>query len=179
MKVTLNEAKKIIENGGIIAYPTETTWGLGCNALNKKALMRLTQIKQRKADKGFIVLIHNHKQLTTLSPPLSKSQKQTIATKWPGPHTFIFPALPTLPTLLNGKNNGIAIRMSSHPVAHALSENSPITSTSANLSNQPTITNIDELLSTFGLLIDGIIDETPGYQSPSSITDIITGERFR
>ncbi len=179
MKVTLNEAKTIIENGGIIAYPTETTWGLGCDAMNENALAQLNVVKQRSANKGFIVLIHNYKQLSTLSSPLNNNQRQTIETKWPGPHTFIFPALPTLPKLLSGTNKGIAIRMSSHSVAHALCENSPITSTSANVSNQPTITNVDELLIVFGSLIDGIIDKPPGYQSPSSITDIISGKRYR
>lgn len=179
MKVTPKQAKSIIENGGIIAYPTETTFGLGCCALNETALKKLIQIKQRSADKGLIVLINNYEQLKLLTPKLSAPTKQLVKEKWPGPYTFVFPCLSNLPKLLTGKYDSIAIRMSSHPIAYELAENTPITSTSANISNQSIINCPLELEKTFGHLIDGIIYETPGNHAPSSIIDALTGKQYR
>ncbi len=170
MKVTLKEAIKIIQEGGIIAYPTETTWGLGCNAMDETALLKLAKVKQRSLNKGLIVLIHDYSQLAQLAKPLSQTQIQTLKEKWPGPHTFICPALKTLPKPLTGEHSGIAIRMSPHPIANALSKNPPITSTSANISSQETLTNAEDIINTFNSLIDGVIDGMPGEQPPSSIT---------
>lgn len=179
MKVTLEQALQILKNGGVIAYPTETTWGLGCDALNETALLKLASIKQRALNKGLIVLIDNYEQLQQFSQPLTTEQLQTLKEKWPGPHTFICPAFPSLPKLLTGEHAGIAIRMSPHPIANALCKVLPITSTSANISNQATLNTADEIITTFGNLIDGVIDEPPGSQAPSTITDIITGKRYR
>jgi tRNA A37 threonylcarbamoyladenosine synthetase subunit TsaC/SUA5/YrdC len=69
--------------------------------------------------------------------------------------------------------------MSPHPIANALSKNPPITSTSANISSQETLTNAEDIINTFDSLIDGVIDGIPGEQPPSSITDIITGKCYR
>lgn len=179
MKVSIEQAIKILKQGGVLAYPTETTWGLGCDALNETALLKLTTLKQRSLNKGLIVLISNYEQLQQFSAPLSSEHLQILKQKWPGPHTFICPAQPTLPKLLTGEHTGIAIRMSPHPVASALSQTLPLTSTSANLSTQATLTTADEIMSTFGSLIDGVIDEQPGGQPPSSITDLLTGVRYR
>ena len=179
MKVSIEQAIKILRQGGVIAYPTETTWGLGCDALNEIALLKLATIKQRSLNKGLIVLISNYEQLQQFSAPLSTEHLQVLKQKWPGAHTFICPAQPTLPKLLTGEHAGIAIRMSPHPVANALSQSLPITSSSANLSTQATLTTADEIINTFGALIDGVIDEPPGGQAPSSITDLLTGVRYR
>ena len=179
MKVTIEEAKSIIQAGGIIAYPTETTFGLGCDAFNKTALERLNAIKQRSKNKGFITLIHNYEQLKLLTPPLSETLMHPIRSKWPGPYTFVFPAHLNLPALLTGSRNSIAIRMSSHPIAHELSKNAPITSTSANISTQKVLTTLKDIETTFNELIDGIIDVPPHNTPPSRIIDAISGECFR
>lgn len=179
MKVTIEEAKLIIKEGGVIAYPTETTYGLGCDAFNPQALEKLMMIKERDKKKGLIVLIERYEQLAQLSHPLTQKQMENIYEKWPGSYTFIFPSLPNLPYLLTGGRQSIAIRMSSHPIAQTLSKESPITSTSANISSQEVITNVEEIIVTFEGLIDGVIDAPAGQKPPSSIIDAITGKQYR
>ena len=99
--------------------------------------------------------------------------------KWPGPYTFVFPSRTTLPKLLTGAFGSIAIRMSSNIVASNLCKNMPITSTSANISGQPVVTNINEVEKIFGTQIDGVIDIKPGNLKPSQIIDILSNQQYR
>lgn len=179
MKLNIKQGQEVLANGGIIAYPTETTFGLGCDAFNEEALNRLVKIKQRTENKGFIVLINNFKQLDLLTTPIPKSNLQLAYDKWPGPYTLVFPCLKTLPKLLTGQYKSIAIRMSSHQVANQLCQNMPIISTSANISGQAMATNIEQIENIFGELIDGIIDAKPGNLTPSKIINIITKQQYR
>lgn len=179
MKVNQQQALEIIKAGGVIAYPTETSYGLGCDALNTNALNRLIDIKSRCESKGLIVLIHNYQQLSALAQPLDAAQLQQLQQNWPGPFTFVLPCQPTLPALLTGNRSTLAIRMSSHPIAHQLCQNGPITSSSANISGKPVLNSYQAINDCFGNSLDGIIDGKPGGLPPSTIIDIQTGQRLR
>lgn len=180
MKVNIANALEIIAKGGVIAYPTETTFGLGCDATNQQALQKLITIKQRCQTKGFIALIKDYQQLELLVSPPSKTQMTQLKAAWPGPYTFVFPSpRPYLPKLLTGQYSSLAIRMSSHPIAQSLCQNTPITSTSANISGQDVVTQRTQLQQQFGHLLDGIVEGQPGHQAASQIIDIVTGKRYR
>lgn len=179
MKVNLESALNSLKYGKVIAYPTETTFGLGCDAFNEQALERLCQIKHRDANKGFIVLINKLEQLEQLVVPLPADKLAYLAKVWPAAITFTMPARASLPKSLTGEHNSIAIRMSSHPIANALCRSNPITSTSANYSGEPVLTDADEIVKRFGSAIAGVIAEPPGEQPPSQIINLLTGERYR
>lgn len=179
MKVNHNDAIKLLSDGGVIAYPTETTYGLGCDAFNEKALTKLSQLKGRPSQKGYIVLINNLKQLDLLADPISTEQKQRLMQYWPGAYTFVFPTNISLPKALVGQYSTIAIRMTSHPIAKALCQHSPITSTSANISGEPVCIDINEIEVKFGNKLDGLVIGKPGNQPPSQIIDLITNQRYR
>lgn len=180
MKVNIPTALNILSQGGIIAYPTETVYGIGCDATNENALQRLIALKHRSPNKGLIVLINQLEQLAAFTPPLTSEELQFATSKWPGPYTLVFPALPTVSQYLTGQYQSIAIRMTSHPTAAALCESFPITSTSANLSGETVATNYQGLIEQFGDTLDGIVEgEVSPNGTPSQIIDIKTKQRYR
>lgn len=175
-----SHARALLKTGKIIAYPTEAVFGLGCDPFNQAAVERLIALKQRPESKGFIVLVSNWLQLQSLIGSVSDAQLQRVRATWPGPVTWIFPKSPHLPSWLTGEHDGIAVRMSAHPVAFSLCLESPIVSTSANISGQlPVKTQLD-LLSQFPYGIDAIVaGELGGNLTPTSIFDVVTGKQLR
>ena len=156
----IEKAVEIIQKGGIIAYPTETFYGLGTNALNAKAVERLFKIKKRPYTKPIPILIPHLdwlKKLTLSIPPLAE---KLIARYWPGPLTIVFAATDLLPKNLTASTGKIAIRISSHPLAQGLVEalDLPLTATSANLSQMPPPTCPDELHAEIKAEVDAILD---------------------
>ena len=180
MKINLTHAVRLIEQGGLIAYPTETVYGLGCDANNLSAIERLLRVKNRAASKGLIVLINNYQQLSQLALPLSEAHLQQLKEKWPGPTTFLLPCLPAISSLLRGDHPSIAVRMTSHPIASRLCQKQPIVSTSANPQGLAVATNYTTLVHYFDKKIDGIL-AMPNTVSgpPSQLIDIKSGKRLR
>lgn len=135
--VDVAAAAAVLAGGGVIAYPTEAVWGLGCDPLNHTAVARLLQIKQRAVDKGLILVASRVQQLQGLvdlgSLPLPRLQ--VVQASWPGPHTWIVPVGPGAPAWIGGQHRGIAVRISAHPTVRALCEawGHALVSTSANL----------------------------------------------
>lgn len=177
---SIDEAKTIIQRGGILAYPTEAVYGLGCDPFNKEAVEALLALKGRDADKGLILLISNWEQLFSLIDPITAEQLSTVRATWPGFVTWVFPKSPLLPTWLTGKHNSIAIRMSAHPLAHALCTSGPLVSTSANISGQKPAQNQTELYHQFPKGIDAVLEgELGGFSQPSAIYDVQNGHALR
>jgi Sua5/YciO/YrdC/YwlC family protein len=158
-----------------VAYPTETFYGLGVDALNQEAIRKIFSIKGRSFSQPLLVLIPGPDYLPRYVNEVPEVARRLMERFWPGPLTLIFFASPHLPPILLGEANKIAIRVSSHPIAQALAKgiDSPITSTSANVSGAPSPFTSEEVSFQLGDKIDLLIDggRTPG-EKPSTIIDV-------
>lgn len=184
--LTADAACAIVRAGGVIAYPTEAVFGLGCDPGCEDAVMRLLAIKQRPVDKGLILVAATFGQLLPWIQPLSNVQLELVSTHWPGPVTFIVPAAERTPKWLTGNHTGLAVRISAHAGVRVLCETcgQALVSTSANLSGEPPIRDAAEFLTGQGeriaRAIDGVVEGHVGQDTtPSRIVDLLTGERLR
>ncbi|MBC8131587.1 MAG: threonylcarbamoyl-AMP synthase [Deltaproteobacteria bacterium] len=134
-------AVEAIRRGEVVAYPTETFYGLGVNALDELALVRLRQLKGRDGDKPISVLVNGSEMLDRLCSSVSPLARRLIAAYWPGPLTLALPARRDLPRPLVS-DGFVAVRVSSHPTAQALVSafGNPVTTTSANPAGEPPAT---------------------------------------
>ncbi len=163
---TLRHAAGILRSGGVVAFPTETYYGLASDPLQPQALERLFFIKRRPKQMPILALVAGISQLNLLANEVPAVYYRLIDTFWPGPLTLIFPALPTLPPQLTGYTGTIGLRRSSHPVANRLIDvfGAPITATSANISGGSPAVTAAEVSQIFGSQVDLILDggRTPG-----------------
>jgi L-threonylcarbamoyladenylate synthase len=177
----LRRASEIIRSGGVIAYPTEAVYGLGCDPWDQYAVSRILAIKNRSIRKGLIVIASDISQLESLIIfPDSKTEKKVNKT-WPGPVTWILPASDQCPFWLKGEHAGLAVRVTAHPLCRALCESAgPIVSTSANISDKPPATSGWKVQMMLGDQLDYILRGGPsGQERPSSIIDAISGKKIR
>ncbi|WP_372591276.1 L-threonylcarbamoyladenylate synthase [Guyparkeria sp.] len=134
----LREIARHLDAGGLIAYPTEAVFGLGCNPLDGAAVLKLLALKRRDPAKGLILIADDPDSLrpyTSLDP----GDWERICRDWPAPRTVIVPAAPGVPDWLTGGRDEIALRIPAHPTARAICAafGGPIVSTSANVSDHP------------------------------------------
>jgi L-threonylcarbamoyladenylate synthase len=180
MKMSITRAADILLRGGVIAYPTEGVFGLGCMPDNAAALDRLLTIKQRDSSKGLILLAADAAQLDRwiwLSDSLQIPEPDPTC-----PITWIAPAASGVSEAIRGNHAGIAVRITTNPTAAAICNavDSPITSTSANLSGEATTRNRIPLRRKFEGLVDYIVPGDCGpANGPSEIRDLITGHTIR
>ncbi len=177
----LKRAVKTCQSGGVIAYPTEAVFGLGCLPLNEHSVERILILKQRSVSKGLILVAATIKQLETYVDFSEIKSLQTIYDSWPGPVTWIIPAKSTVPSWLTGEHETLAVRVSSHSTVRALcSELGPIVSTSANPNSAiPAKTN-QQVRSYFGTKVDYVIPANiTNVMNPSEIRDGLTGNIVR
>jgi L-threonylcarbamoyladenylate synthase len=178
----INEAVQVLQQGGVIAYPTEAVYGLGCDPNNHQAVERLLTIKQRSRDKGLILIAADFEQLAPFLAEIDTSLKAKILATWPGPVTWLWPAKAGVSSLLRGKHDTIAVRVTAHPVAAALCRGfgGPLVSTSANLSGMPPTRAADEVRNQLGNHVDFLLEgEVGGLSRPSQIRNALTGEIIR
>lgn len=182
--LSAGEAALLLKRGGVVAYPTEAVWGLGCDPRNEAAVLRLLAIKQRTVDKGLILVASHLEQLRPfldIAAVPAERLAEVLAT-WPGPHTWIMPASRAAPRWITGTHAGIATRISAHPGVVALCEafGGALVSTSANLSGRPAPQARAALEPDLLHALDGVVaGETGGLSRPSSIHDAITGSAIR
>src|SRR5688500_14462314 len=147
--LSISESIAALRRGGVIAYPTEAVWGLGCDPFDQAAVMRLLALKQREVAKGLIVVAADAAQFDDLADwdALIDMQRDAVLASWPGPHTWIVPATARAPRWITGDHDGIALRISAHPLVVALcnSFGGAIVSTSANRAGAPPPRVLDEL----------------------------------
>ena len=182
MNSDIREALKALNDGGVIAYPTEAVYGLGCDPGNPVALQRILDIKAREANKGFILIAASQDQLTPYLSTISPEWQTQLDAVWPGPVTFVLPAAPSVSPLLSGQRDTLAVRVSAHPLVTQLCNayGGAIVSTSANLSGHPALNNGQDVEQLFANSIDAIIDGHVGQLSaPTQIIDARTGQRLR
>jgi L-threonylcarbamoyladenylate synthase len=177
-------AARVVKTGGIIAYPTEAVFGLGCDPFNPKAVQRLLQLKNRTPDKGLILIAANWQQIESLIDltALTTEQLTKVKTSWPGPTTWLLPATAKVPRWICGKYTSIAIRLPDHRLAHSLCDylGGPLVSTSANTSSHSPIRDINELRRQFGKHIDYILPGSLGQLTqPTTIIDAVTQQIIR
>lgn len=162
----INQAAVVLKQGGLVAYPTETYYGLAADPFNERALEKLFNIKKRPQLKPILLLISRRTQLDELVQSISKNHFLLMENFWPGPLTLVFNARNILSDLITGKTGTVGIRHSPHPVANSLlvSFGGPITSTSANISGMEPATSAEDVSSFFGTNVDVILDggKTPG-----------------
>ena len=139
----LRWAARHLQRGGLVAYPTEAVYGLGCDPTQIAAIQSLLELKGRAAHKGFIVIASRLAWLEELVILPDDAMRQVILSSWPGPVTWVLPARPGLPGLLTGGRPTLAVRLTAHPIAAALSEAAgmALVSTSANPSKRPPARN--------------------------------------
>ena len=168
---------RILRRGGVVAFPTDTVYGLGADAFNAAAVERIYQIKKRPRHLPLPVLIGDMKQLALLAEPLTELALFLAQRFWPGGLTLVLPQVSGLPAYLGGA--GVAVRLPAHPVCRALIRGvgSPITGTSANLSGKPSALTAGEVREQLGNGVDLVIDggRCPGGVE-STVVDL-TGEK--
>ena len=180
--ISVEVARARLFRGDVIAYPTEAVYGLGCDIFNQGAVLRILEIKKRPESKGLIVLVADWEQLELLIDKnlVPKARLAMLEKTWPGPVTWVFPASKQVPKWVRGEHDSIAVRMSAHPVAHALCQNGPIISTSANLSGAPPARDLDALSALISEDVAGVVTGELGERSEvSEIYNILDGLSVR
>lgn len=178
----LRQTVRALRSGGIVAYPTEAVWGLGCDPLNLDALQRLLILKHRPAHKGLILIGAHLSDLEPFLAPLSPSLYQRVMASWPGPVTWLLPALHWVPLELRGRHDSLAVRVTAHPGARALCEAfcGAIVSTSANRSGHaPARTLLQARRYFAGQLAAVQPGELGAARTPSEIRDARSGKVLR
>ena len=174
-KKGLDKAVKILSQGGIVGFPTESFYGLAVDAVNPVAIKKLFKIKKRDPSHPILILISSTKELPEYVSSMSPAAKEMGEKFWPGGLTMVFHPSPVLPAVLTGDTGKIGIRVSSHPIGNALPRilSHPVTGTSANISGQPPCTLADQVADCIGDYLDLILDggETEGI-APSTILDM-------
>lgn len=172
-------AARIIRTGGLVAFPTETTYGLGVDPFSAAALERLFAVKQRSPDKAVPVLIGDQEQLVLLAHEIPPLYSSLMKTYWPGPLTLLFDCRKDLPEILTAGRGTIGVRISSHPVARRLLEAAgmPVTATSANISGKQAAMQASEVVDQFGDGIDMLLAHDQGMTgSCSTVVGLDSGE---
>jgi L-threonylcarbamoyladenylate synthase len=172
-----------LQQGELIAYPTEAVFGLGCDPDNEAAVNKLLALKKRSVDKGLILVAKTYSQLLPYvdDAKIPMHKRTEIFSSWPGPVTWLLPAAKQSPKWITGDSNLIAVRVSQHLVVSQLCElfGKPLISTSANVSGVKPAINIKQLYQQFDktlLFVDGALG---GANKPSQIRHGISGQTIR
>jgi L-threonylcarbamoyladenylate synthase len=178
----LRVACHALNAGGVIAYPTEAVWGLGCEPLNRHACTRLLHLKQRDWRKGLILIAADFEQLRPFVESLPENKMRKAFESWPGPATWLLPASELTPEWVRGEHDSVAVRVTAHPVAAALCRayGGAIVSTSANRAGQSPALNVAQLRVRFGGQVDAAVSGAVGeLKQPTPIRDLLSGKLLR
>jgi L-threonylcarbamoyladenylate synthase len=178
------EAAAALRRGGLIVYPTEAVWGLGCDPFDAAAVRRLLVLKQRPQAKGMILVGASLDQFEALIDlaALPAARRGAVLATWPGPHTWTVPCTTRVPETLRGDHATLAMRISAHPdvIAVCRAFGGPLVSTSANPAGEPPPRRRADLDPNLLAGVDGILDgETGGLERPTPIRDALSGEVLR
>jgi len=168
--------------GGLVAYPTEAVYGLGCDPNDGEAVRRLLALKARPEAKGLILIAADWAQLEPYVRPLDPGRMAAISATWPGPVTWLLPARPETPRWLTGDHATLAVRVTAHPLAAALCRRwgGPLVSTSANCAARPPARTVLAVHRALGAGPDYVLaGPCGGNPRPSSIRDGLTGAVLR
>jgi len=178
----INEAVHALMQGGVIAYPTEAVYGLGCDPANYQAVQELLKLKQRSQAKGFILIAADFAQLTPYLAEIENSLKERVLASWPGPITWLWPAKSGVSDWLRGEHATIAVRVTGHSLAAQLCRafGGALVSTSANVSGNLPAQNAEQVRAQFQDQLDYVLEgELGGLVKPSQIRDVVSGSIVR
>ncbi len=178
----LAQAARHVAAGGIIAYPTEAVYGLGCDPRDGDAVLRLLALKQRPLAKGLILIAARYQDLQPYIAALPARTRSKVFKNWPGPVTWLLPARPEVPCWLRGSHAVLAVRVTAHPLAAALCRvcGGVLVSTSANISKRPPARSALAVRRRFGADIDYVLSGAlGGLAKPTPIIDGCTGRVVR
>lgn len=174
----LRLAAHVLKRGGVIAYPTEAVFGLGCDPWNWLAMDRLLSLKRRPIEKGVILIAAHVEQLAPLVEWSRVDDKKTVLATWPGPVTWLLPARAGVPDWVTGGTHTVGVRISAHPQCVALCEHygAALVSTSANISGRAPARTVLQVRGQFGSALDYTLAGSVGGEAgPSEIRDARTG----
>lgn len=175
----IRAAAEALSAGQLVAFPTETVYGLGADALNAAAVDRIFAAKGRPADNPTIVHVATPAALDDLVTVVPPAARELIARLWPGPLTLVLPAAPSVPAVTRGGLPTVAVRMPSHPVALALiaAAARPVAAPSANRSGRPSPTAARHVLDDLGDAVSVVLDAGPSPLGVESTVLDLSGER--
>ncbi len=172
-----------LQNGGLIAYPTEAVFGLGCDPDNEEAVRALLALKERDPAKGLIVVAasYSHALKYIRDNDIPQDRRFAVFSRWPGPVTWVMPAKSDVPDWLKGKHDSLAVRVSDHPLVRSLCEayGKPIVSTSCNKAGEPPLMTAEAVRQHFGDAVLVVEGDVGGLEKPTQIFDAITGQQYR
>ena len=180
----LDDCLRALRAGGVVAYPTEAVYGLGCNPHDRTAFDRLFAIKRRPPTHGVLLIAADLDQVRPYidEAAVSAEAMQRVLATWPGPSTWIFPRAASVPAWLAGSHAGIALRVTAHEPAAALCRafGGALVSTSANRHGEPPARSAEAVNAAFGDEIDAILNApVGGLERPTPIRDAMTGDWVR
>ena len=180
----INKAVTVLQQGGVIAYPTEAVFGLGCDPQQRESIQKLLDIKQREKEKGLILIASDVSQIMPYIDisKLSDAMWNEVQSSWPGPVTWLIPANKNVSEMIRGKHESVAVRVTAHPLVKKLCTAfaKAIISTSANRSHQPPGRTADEVRNIFADQLDYVLDGELGkLNKPTEIRDAVSGNIIR
>ncbi len=177
----LDKAVEILKSGGVIAYPTEAVFGLGCDPFNEKAFAHLLHVKQRPIEKGVILIAGRVEQILPLVELEGTAWEKKVLQTWPGPFTWVLPVKSALPDWVTGGRETVAIRVTDHPLVQSICQafGQPLVSTSANLTGQAPAKSYEEVKEFFNdevYCLDGPLGD---LDQPTQIWDAVHQTQIR
>jgi L-threonylcarbamoyladenylate synthase len=182
--IAIETAAAALRRGGVVAYPTEAVYGLGCDPHDEAALTRLFALKRRPPQQGVLLIAADFAQVARYIAldQIPADALARVRDSWPGPSTWILPRSALVPAWIAGGHAGIALRVTAHEPAAALCRafGGALVSTSANRHGEPPARTAAELRTVFGDELDAIVDApVGGLERPTAIRDAISGEFVR
>lgn len=178
----LKFAVEALQDGGVIACPTEAVWGLSCDPENEFSVARVLAMKRRPVAKGLILVAGAIDQFAQLLAGLPQPQLDKLVASWPGPVTWLVPHRGRVPPWIHGDHDTVAVRVSAHPAVRALclAWGGPLVSTSANRAGARPPRDAFKVRGTFGGELDYLLAGAVGSSSrPTEIRDLASGRIFR
>lgn len=172
------KAVRILRGGGVIAFPTDTLYGLGADVFSTTAVNRVFAIKSRPAGMALPVLLGSMKDLRKVALTIPETGQELINAFWPGPLTLVLKRSTNLPPAVVGGGDTVAVRMPDHPIAMAIAKglDGPITGTSANTSGDADLLTGEELDRTLGDKVDLVVKSGPTPMGSASTVVDLTGD---
>ncbi len=180
-RLSLAQALEVLKKGGVVAYPTETFYGLGVVADDVYALEKIFEIKERDRGKPVSILIADRAQLESWVDNVSPRDEKLITAFWPGALTLVFKARSSVSNLLTAGSGKLGVRISPNPIALGLCKGlgRAITATSANLSGESSCRTAEEVAAQLGSRIDGIVEGVTSPTSKGSTILDVSGEEIK
>lgn len=185
-QISMQEAAARLKSGGLLLYPTETFFGIGCRVSDDGAIARVFQVKRRLFAMPLPVILTDAGQLSLVAqvpPDLEEDVSCLARSFWPGPLAFILPARMHISPLLTGGTGNIAVRVSPHPVPRELAAlvGEPIVASSANISGHPAVTRAEALDAGLVQAVGAVLDTgpAPAGGAPSTLVEPLGGGRLR